>query len=188
MWHTGPVYESFYNCTNFTSPDHLERLKVILCNQFYSLTCHAYFHAWDARGVRTEENTYGECRQVFVSPTGINVGRNVIQCGKSNGLEHARRNWHLPDQLELATATHTRDTEKAVQEVISRAMLQLGDTELRSRQDHTIRRFLRGKGVFVCFPTISGKLLAWLTASFICRTQTAHRHWDNKYAFCLTNF
>ncbi len=78
----------------------------------------------------------------------------------------------MPDLLELAVAmaTHTRDTEKAVQEAISRAMLQLGDTELRPRQDLTIRRFLQRKGVFFCFPNITGKLLAWLTASSICHT------------------
>ncbi len=63
---------------------------------------------------------------------------NVNESGKSHGLEHARRNGHLPDLLELAKATHTKDTVKAVQEAISRATLQLGDTELRPRQDLAI--------------------------------------------------
>ncbi len=98
------------------------------------------------------------------------VPPHVNESGKSHGLDHTRRNGHLPDLLELAMATHTRDTVKAVQEAISRATLQLGDTELRPRQDLAIRRFLRWKDIFVCFPTISGKLLAWVTASSICLT------------------
>ncbi len=69
------------------------------------------------------------------------------------GLEHTRRNGHLPDLLELAMTTHTRDTEKAVQKAISRATPQLGDTELRPKQDLVIGVSLRGKGVFICFPT-----------------------------------
>ncbi len=50
-------------------------------------------------------------------------------------------------------ATHTRDMEKAVQEAISIATLQLGDTELRPKQDLAIGVSLSGKGVFICFPT-----------------------------------
>ncbi len=57
----------------------------------------------------------------------------------------------MPDLLELAMATHTRDTEKAVQDAISRATLQLGDTELRPRKDLAIRRFLQRKGFSFAF-------------------------------------
>ncbi len=100
-----------------------------------SLACLTYFHVRAARGARREENTYGECRQVFVSLAGMLNNQMAL-----NTLVE------MSDLPELAMATHNRE---AVQEAISRATLQLGDTELRPRQD------------LVCFPTVPSLASCW---------------------------
>ena len=75
--------------------------------------------------------------------------------------------WNFPPcESVMSMPVHVMYSNEAIDSSIATVSKQLGYNELRPNQRTVVRNFLKGRDVFVCLPTGSGKSLCYHLLSY----------------------